>query len=444
MSLNQGQQAAVSAIVHSVLKTGDLGQCLVGEGGTGKTYCTMDIVSQLLDAGMKIILTAPTNKAVKQMEKAERAAGLNMERLVFKTLHSALGLGLMPSEDKKYPHRVRDSILAEFDVVGIDEASMLSARAINEYLLEEQAKASNPFFILMIGDDMQLPPVKEKESLAFKLYPNQVLTQNERVLVNPDGTPNGIKELIAPLREAIEQRKLFTLRKIPDRNVEVLKAADFLKQVIGYFDRDTNLEDVRVLAWTNQRVNEINAAIRAKVYGKGAARFEVGEQLVTGSPVINGDGEVALSTDEECLVVSVTEGDQFDEESGDVYRTWQIVLNPIYAEVNQVIVHVLHEDEQERYQARLDYLKSKAKLAAGSAAGNWWRKWHALQEIFADMRYCYCITVHRSQGATLQHSIVDVKDILRNDLSAERKRLLYVAFSRAREQLTINKSGFTA
>jgi len=440
MTLNAGQGVAVDGVLRAFLQENEPGRIIVGEGGTGKTYCTAYLIEQFIEAGLTVIMTAPTNKAVKQLEKAAREAGLDMNRITFKTLHSGLGLSLLPDEDRKFASRVRAGILELYDVVVIDEASMLSKVLLMNYLLPDQRKAN--YRILMLGDAMQLPPPKETHSLAFDLFPTYELTQNQRQTLNEDGTPNGILELTAPLRTAIREDKRFNFSSIPDNNVVALKDAQFKKYILEQFDKDSDLDNLRVMAWRNYRVDEINRMIREKIYGADALPFEEGERVVTGEPIKNDEGEMILGTDEECIVAAVSDSYVVDEVTGDEYKTRLLALRPIHANVDQVFAHVLHEDAKALYDARIKKLADRASTAVGSAKGLAWRRWHEFKELFSNIRYCYCITVHRSQGSTYDHGIVDVKDIMDNPRPKERRQLLYVGFSRCRKLLSINKTGF--
>lgn len=442
MGLNTGQTIAVNGALDAY-EGGAPGFTIIGEGGTGKTYSVMEIAALMLDDGQKILFMAPTNKAVKQLEKAARAYGLDMNRIGFRTAHSALGLSLMPTDEKKYAAQVRESVVGDYDMVVCDEASMLGEVFLFNYMIPELENAK--VFCLLMGDDMQLPPVKEKDSKAFGLYPIAELTQVERQKNNPDGTPNGILLVTAPLREAIKNNTTYEFKQAPAHNVTVLRSGDFLSTVVDQFDLTTDLEDVRVLAWRNFRVNDINNAIRAKIYGKDAKRFEIGERLVLGSP-IQKDGETVLATDEESIVAGAVESTMFDENTSTKWKTWLITLHPVYADVKQVFAHVLHEDEFERYRQHTNKLTEKAlDIRDKKGNPNWvWKQLHDFKDLFADLKYCYCITVHRSQGSTFKRVTVDVKDLLENPVRSERQRLLYVAFSRPQVELIINKLGFKA
>lgn len=435
MKLNRDQQFAVDTVVSGFLEKNLRGVTVIGEGGTGKTTSVMHAVQRLLDAGIKVLLTAPTNKAVKQLEKSARAFGLDMNNVAFQTLHSALGLAMLPNEENKIAVRSGKGVFPIFDVVVVDEASMISKRALFDHLLPQAEE--HGVKLLFMGDDMQLPPVKEPTSQAFDVFEKVRLTIVER-----QAGDSGILTLNAPLREAIKNGKRFVSPEEFGTGVEVVLAANFLKYVVDQFDAETDLDNQRVLAWRNSRVDEINGAIRKKIYGKHAARFEIGERVVTGAP-IRGDEVTLLSTDEECLVHSLQEGTVEDEETGELYKTHLLVLNPLHAEVRQVFAHVLHEQESDRYWQRLNELAEMAKKFPAESRG-YWSMYHQFKDLFANIRYCYCLTVHRSQGSTYRRAFVDLNDILANNNPAERKSLAYVAFSRPSAELVINKRRFVA
>lgn len=440
MSLNFKQALAVNRALDAY-EAGEPGYTIIGEGGTGKTYSVMDLAKILIDGDLKPLFIAPTNKAVKQLEKAARAYGLPMDLVHFATLHSALGLSLLPTAERKHAVSVRDCIFPDFNFVVCDEGSMMGEVVTFDYFLP--ALTQNNLFCVMMGDRMQLPPVKEKESPALTLFPSTELTQNERTKPNPDGSPNQIAVMNTALRKAIDERTPFEFKPEPGQNITIVKGADFLQAVMDFFTADTNLEDYRVLAWRNFRVDDINKAIRRKIYGPDADRFEVGERLVTGAPIKKG-GEIALSTDEECIVKAVKVSEIEDEATGRKWKTWLLTLEPVYAQVKQVFAHVLHEDEKLAFNEELARIKGKAEDAKknGNNSGWHWKRYHDFSDLFSDIRYCYCITVHRSQGSTFKGGFVDAKDILDNPQPRERKQMFYVGLSRFQYHVTLNKAGF--
>lgn len=435
--LNAGQQAAVDTIVPGVLEKNAEGFTIVGEGGTGKTTCIMYAASQWQAAGLKILFVAPTNKAVKQLERSAREYGLSLDNVAFQTWHSALGLAMLPDEERKFAAQVGEGVLELFDVVVGDESSMLSKIVLLSHILP-RAKAEKIPLIFM-GDDMQLPPVKEPKSLAFDLFPTLRLTKVER---QSEGSE--ILTVTGLIRTAIDGNSKFTDPGVDGGAVRNVRAVDFLKTVVDAFDEDTDLDKQRALAWRNSRVDEINKAVRAKIFGKNAERFEEGERVVTGAPVTNDQRDILLSTDEECIVEYCRVSSLYDEVSCQEFKTYVVALRPVHIDgAKQVLAHVLHEDAEEQYQDRLNHLARRAKSEPNQAR-KYWALYHKFKEQFATLKYCYCITVHRSQGSTYDRAFVDVKDILANRQRNERQRLLYVGFSRPRYELVVNKKGYVA
>lgn len=437
MKLNADQKSAVERIVRFFTEEKGLGITLVGPGGSGKTTSIMFAVQELLDAGLKVLMSAPTNKAVKQLEKSAREFGLSTENVAFQTVHSALGLAMLPNEENKYATKVAKGVLPIFDVVIIDECSMLGKRVMYKHLLPECEEHGTR--LLNMGDDMQLPPPLEDISPSFTEF--EVL-RLEKVERQAEGSE--ILSVAGTLRTAMLEDKPFKAPEPEGRNIEFIKPGHFLKELVEHFDVDTDLEEQRVLAWSNRRVNEVNGAIRKKLFGPRPPRFVEGERVVTGAPLKTIDGDILLSTDEECFVHNITESSVFDEHSGEDYKVYRLVLKPIYEDnVSQAIANVLHESERERYTEQLERTARMAK-ASGSDARKVWAQYWAFKELFADIRYCYCITIHRAQGSTFGTTFLDVKDVLRNNKRFERQRLTYVGYSRPRHRLLVNKRKFVA
>lgn len=428
-TLNTGQRHAVEQLTDLQKE----GFTVLGEGGVGKTYTIMVAAKEWLKQGKRIAMTAPTNKAVKQLQKASVGAGIPTGAVTFATIHKMLGLALLPDAATKYTKQVGDCKFPDYDIIVIDEGSMVSSRAFYEYILHEAEDAKVK--IVVMGDKMQLPPPRETESVALKHYDFVELTQVERF--KSDG---GIAKLTSDLRAVIEKNGTFKFNASA-YDLEVVKPAQFVRKVVSMFDADTNLEQIRCLAWTNSRVDTINNAVREKIYGRNAERYEIGERVVTGKPIYDGM-EMLLSTDEECIVRQVTLSSIMCPDSGKEYNTYMLSLEPIYdSDVKTVHCHVLHESSFLEFEEDLGVLYKKAETGNQRTL---WAKYNALKDLFSDIKYCYCITVHRSQGSTYQTVLVDVDNILRNNRKQERNQLLYVAFSRPSETLITCKENFVS
>jgi hypothetical protein len=437
IKLNPDQQSAVNEMLDGFSDPNTKGFTLVGEGGTGKTTCIFSAVKVWLEQGKRILLTAPTNKAVKQLEKTAKEWGVfHHERIHICTVAKALGLALLPDAETKKSKRMGEGVVHLFDIMVMDESSMVSKYALFDYILPEVTQ--HGVKLICMGDDMQLPPVKEDSSPALEVFPKKSLTTVERF-----ESGSGISKITTELRKKIKTNQPYSFTATDHPQLEVVKPAHFLQRVVDEFKANPNVQDTRALAWTNARVNTINFAVRTALYGADVPRLLEGEQVVTGAPVVDSfSGEVLLSTDQECIVKNVQISSLMDEATGTDYKTWMLTLESLHDDAaGTVFAHVIHEDAQKDLTAALNDIAMRAK--AGNNNKLWWR-YHQLKDMFSDVRYCYCITVHRSQGSSIPTVMVDVDDILKNHLRRERNRLLYVAYSRASSRLITCKERFVS
>lgn len=426
ITFNEGQKDFISAALTLQGK----GLVLLGEGGTGKTTCIMEVVKQYVKEGKKVLLTAPTNKAVKQLENVARAANM-FNYISTMTIHKALGLGLLPDEENKFPVKMGVSVIPSFDLLVIDEGSMLSNIAVNKFIAPEIAL--NPDLkVIIMGDDYQLPPVKETESPGLLMFPSIKLTKVERFKED-----SGIAAVVTGIRKSIETNKPFNFDE--SFNVESMQPVKLDQYILDQFNNTDDVDSVRAIAWTNARVDEINEMVREKLYGKNCAKYVVGERVVTGAPIKDVmTDEILLGTDEECIVLSVSLSSIIDRTSGEEYKTYYLTLESIYGEATPITCHVIHEDSKGKYEEALSTVARRAYKDR-----RLWGRYHDLKELASVVRHCYCITAHRSQGSTYPHVIVDVRNIQRCRDRKMARKLLNVASGRASKRLAIGRTTFT-
>ena len=208
------QQAAVDRLLD--------GDCvrLTGRAGTGKSFTTREAIARLRAQGKMVLVCGSTGVAAQQLIGGS-------------TLHRQLGLGPRTRPADITPERLgreRAELLAEADVLVIDEISMVRADVfdvVDVVLRTARAQAcghrywSIPFGgvqLLLVGDSLQLPPVLSKEdkegfwSAGYRdvwydcsnvwqdhpgLFRDCALQQVHRV----DGHSAGAAELISVLNE---------------------------------------------------------------------------------------------------------------------------------------------------------------------------------------------------------------------------------------------------
>lgn len=142
---------------------------LTGHAGSGKTYLMQRLTKSMKAKSRRIVLSAPTHKAVAVL--ARKLVGANIKDVPCRTIHSVLSLTPKPRTDRLVFERDRDAEPVTADVVVVDECSMVDLelfRHIRRHLPNA--------FILFIGDPAQLPPIGEAESQTFSTTNHSHLT----------------------------------------------------------------------------------------------------------------------------------------------------------------------------------------------------------------------------------------------------------------------------
>jgi exodeoxyribonuclease-5 len=187
--LTAGQDKAKAEIMAAMAK-GDH-HVLLGFAGTGKTTLMRVVVREMLEAGKRVAVCAPTNKAVSVLERNIRAAAIEAPCL---TIYKLLGLTPGSDDEKRKPKRVGKNKALHYDVVILDECSMVSSD-----LMEWINKDLRRHFVLYVGDPAQLPPVGEKLSETFATPSCSMLSEIMR-----QASDNPVIALATDVREMIE------------------------------------------------------------------------------------------------------------------------------------------------------------------------------------------------------------------------------------------------
>jgi exodeoxyribonuclease-5 len=408
---------AMEAFTHSREKL----FLLTGYAGTGKTTLLQALIKQLRRRGdrRRIVFTAFSNKATKVLERMATAWDLEIECMTCCKL-----LGLRPDIDPNTgkqvfkPDRDSENLIERFHLVVVDEASMINAElwslltaAVTDLLSQTQ--------LLFVGDVAQLPPIGERESRVF----TDIGHRGDLTEVVRYG--GAIALLAESLRNDLTQYQLppFVTDVNGDRTegVIVCQRRNWEKLMIRAFQSDASKADpdhVRVLAYTNRRVDALNRQIRCAIYGDETPRFVEGERLVASSPYLWGES-VILQTSSECEVLKVDTAQ---------HGPWQVwVLKVLTDEGKRRDINVLHEHSLPEFKLLLNAYAQEKR----------WREFWDLKGMFADLNYAYCLTIHKSQGSTFQNVFVDVPNALVNRNIRERNQLLYVAVTRAAKRLFI-------
>jgi hypothetical protein len=150
------------------------------------------------------------------------------------------------------------------------------------------------------------------------------------------------------------------------------------------------------------------------------------------------DGKtVILSTSTEFTILNVFE-DRYNN-----YSAWRLKVEMDDGIVRQI--YVLHEDEEKRFNQETQRLFKGAKRNPYL-----WKQYYKHLEQFANLRSCFALTVHNSQGSTFLEVGIDGQDLskrLNREQGDDSKtvlakirefnRLFYVASSRPRNRILV-------
>jgi energy-coupling factor transporter ATP-binding protein EcfA2 len=416
LSLQQWQALqAIEDFVHSNEKI----YLLTGYAGTGKTTLLQALITRLHKQRDRrpIALTAISNKATKVLQTMAYRWSCEVDCMTCCKL-----LGLKPVIDKETggqkfePDRDRKNLTTEYDLVVVDECSMINEEMWT-LLVNSVSRLTDGTQLLFVGDSAQLPPVGEAEAPCFE----RILFRSDLTEVIRYGGAIGL--LAEDVRTNLDRTTM--PRAMSDRNeantegIFTIPQLHWEKLMLRAFQSkayEKNPDQVRVLAYTNARVNYLNNKIRAAIYGDKAARFVSGERLIAKN-VCLGKDRILLQTSEECLVMDACLT-RFES-----WLVWELEI--VTEEHQERKLRILHEDEQQRMKELLcDYSEKKQ-----------WMAFWDYKQLFHDVSYAYSLTVHKSQGSTFQDVFVDVPNLMLNRKVTERNQLYYVAFTRAAKRL---------
>ncbi len=434
---------------------------LKGFAGTGKTFLVSMIVEYLLATikqDYKIAMTAPTNKAVKVLNNTGQFHNPNLE---YKTIHSLLGLKevITPFGEQKFvQEKTEDATVGEYNLVIVDEASMLADELFN-YLVPYTM--SSGVQLIFVGDPAQIPPIGQDESLPFnsKCVKDNLILEWQLDTIQRQAEGNPIIATTMRIRNALNRPNVLPTRETeydPETmdGVYFLNGSDrdiYYKLIETYFNSANFKSDadfMKIIAWTNKTVGIFNTIARGMIYGNGTDKVPklcIGEKLIANKPI---QADVAglqvtrfqNNDDFEVLEFEVKRAGKIGDFYFDYYevKVEGMTVNGLKRET----IRIVHEDSENDYNQVIKTLAevAKAQRRGSYEAASKWKEFYRFKEIFADVSYNYAITGHKSQGSTYDNVLIIEDDIDKNRKVTERNRIKYTTFSRPVNKLIVLKS----
>ncbi len=440
------QQKALNVLERYLnTKTGNPA-VLAGYAGTGKTW-TLKVLLQSLQG--RTVVAAPTHKAVKNAARMlSQVVGI---RIDFSTVQSLLKVNPTITDTGK---RVFKSYAAggslpieEYDNVIIDEASMLEDDLYTLIRHHVKRKAC----IIFIGDPAQLSPVsnpKNVKSIVFRKYKEEQL-------------------VMCPLREIVRQKEGSTIIDIsmkyrshnePDQSefygdssiISSEEVMPFLLSEFAEIKESGDIDSLRVLAYTNAKVNEINETVHQTLYGSELPICP-GEVMVMQEPFIDKKNRLhTIQNAEELVVESVLRGSM--RETVIVDPSWNEMLDEMTedkvwsVDIETYVIKARDEKGVERtieiavnqqdWDSDLRILKMRIDRSRQVNKKELYKRYYRVKEKIADWKHGYAMTVHKSQGSTFERVVV-----MHSDIATSLKygpaywELMYTAVTRPSKQL---------
>jgi conjugative relaxase-like TrwC/TraI family protein len=416
--------------VEFVLASRDRTVNIRGAAGTGKTATLQELQRGLTESGRGVLAVAPTRSAVEELHQVGFASATTLQRLL---------------QDPRAQMEVRGKVLI------VDEAGMISGRQMSELLqLAEQQSAR----IVFSGDTRQMQSVEASDALRI-LEKESHLKSVSLLQVQ--------RQRVQEYREAIQE-----LRWNPGRGFEKLEQMGAVREVAGQDRARTvaeawreagsqlnakgNPRQVLVVCATHEEIGNVTEAIRAHRKQAG----ELGE-----SKRVERHVPLNYTTAQKSAGRNFREGQVlvFHRATKEVGR--DAVLEVVGVEKHKIVARnaagakyeltgkqakcfEVYERRAIEIAAQDRVLLTASRREAGFRATNGeivtvsgvdgqgriqLEDGRRLPGNYKHFAHGYAVTVHRSQGKTVDVVVIS-GDVLK-------KELFYVAATRGRESVTV-------
>lgn len=400
---------------------------VLGSGGTGKTFT----VCQSIDVNNAIFLGA-TNKVCGNLRDE---LSVNYVGFKVKTIDSFFKFKMRKDENNKTV--ITNKMPLEKDipnVIVIDEVSLINKRTY-ELIMKLKDKRK----IILIGDNMQIPPIEDKDNVVRDRDGFQV----SRIFLNIDEmvtltiqmrqkNGSGIGEYISNFRKHMgKEFNLHESIKQHQNGKDILLLDIHSNELKDIIEKDNpiavcyknitclsyNYKAGNILVGKDYKVNDLNVGdvvFFDSFYNDGTDRFYTSDVVTILNIEKDVEDEIHLSDDEVANVTydKVTidhEGfDSIVKVSSGYYET----IRPVYYRKNKLI----------KKSNDKDYISNLHTL------------YHDYQLSFAKFKKPFAITSHKAQGSTFGTVIIPLYDFAAK-YHKDRNQLFYVAISRAKDKL---------
>jgi len=433
------QEKALDLLADWYNNPKDLLFVLAGRAGTGKTYLLKYFIDKIVKH--PICVSAPTHKAVRQVERSTGRKGKTLQ-----SLH-----GLRPNinlEDFDLNNVKFDALgnptMNNYKIVVIDECSMVNASLHD---LNVRRARDLGVKLLYVGDPKQLPPVNKYNDNDVTISPTfNLKNKYELVEIIRQNTDNPLTELLEVIVKDIDTDGVKHLQYLLDNPTRInpvgegykvyTNRTEFLNNAIDCFKSTEFSDDPdhgRVAAWKNDTVFAYNTEIRKAVsahFNNGIPTDElidINDLLIGYKTITDEFNETVIINSEDYVVIQVIP--RMSEEG---FKSYAVKIMPRHGGTKVDLNIVDHRDTS--FLVYYNLVKRKyynALYAHYSNKSAKWREYYKYKDsnlnlvtfpikdgdnikayVTKDIDYAFSLTVHKLQGSTIANTFIDLNDML--------------------------------
>lgn len=443
--LSKEQEEALSEINKFIKSKDKVSFTLSGYAGTGKTFLTKYLLDKLQQEGMySFMLCAPTHKAALVLQEYSGRDVITIHKLLsLSPILDIMDLDMANLEFYLDDTKLRNYMVSDGLII-CDEASMVNDD-LYDMLVKQSKKYGNK--ILFLGDIAQIQPVNNhKVSKVFDDKNLFVLTkifrQNEDHPIS-EILSDSRSKFISNYKEHLSQNGSIYVYDNPTQFISA--AAPLFQEGIA----DKNILHAKIISYTNKRVGIFNNSIRKLLFNVRPAPFCVGDILMA----YDNDKNERYVNAMDYIVEEVQECSINIPGYGEVYGAYRLLLYDQYFN-NRFYNYILHDKSHYPFIAEaIEFTRQDALRAKGRQKGLKWQKYFSMIGSFSttselrmgDNRvvknksfdYGYGLTIHRSQGSSINNVFYDLRSISYCRNPNEKIQLNYVALSRVKQNIHI-------
>lgn len=417
---------------------------LKGYAGTGKSSLIGSLVRTMNDFQQKTVLLAPTGRAAKVFSGYAAQQAFTIHKKIYRQQKFGEGTPQFSLSENLHKHTL----------FIVDEASMINNESYDFSLfgtgrllddLIQYVYTGEGCRMMLIGDNAQLPPVKQDNSPALdqevlRSYSLQVREATLTEIVR-QADESGILANATALRDALRFQATDDYPKLwvsDFSDVVRITGTELIDEISDAYRKD-GVEETIVISRSNKRVNAYNNGIRNRVLYREEELSAGDILMITKNNYfwVEEFEHLDFLANGEFVEVSRVRGEEemygfrfcnalLYHRDYDIEFEAKILLDVLHTEVpgltreqnDQLFTNVM-EDYQHLTQKRARYKQVKSNPY-----------FNALQ-----MKYGYAVTCHKAQGGEWKNVFLDVGYIQKANMGENFYRWLYTSITRSTKKL---------